>query len=176
MALFSNLRPLSPYLRKYRKTFSIGAVCVLFNNGIWILFRSSSANAPSTTSTARSPLEALTYAGMLLAVAAAKAIFQFLTRWILIGDLARNRVRSAQRPVQAPRDASPTASIQRTRTGDIMARATNDLNAVRMLRRPRHYVHRQHPGVHRRRAGLHAQHQPQVDVVRPSCRCPSSAS
>ena len=32
------LRPLFPYLRKYRTTFLIGALCVLFNNGVWILF------------------------------------------------------------------------------------------------------------------------------------------
>ena len=36
----------------------------------------------------------------------------------------------------ASRKAFPTPYYQRTRTGDIMARATNDLNAVRMLLGP----------------------------------------
>ena len=36
--MFKNLRPLFPYLRKYRATFLIGALCVLCNNGVWILF------------------------------------------------------------------------------------------------------------------------------------------
>ena len=36
--MFENLRPLFPYLRKYRATFLIGALCVLCNNGVWILF------------------------------------------------------------------------------------------------------------------------------------------
>ena len=36
--MFKNLRPLVPYLRKYRATFYIGALCVLCNNVVWILF------------------------------------------------------------------------------------------------------------------------------------------
>ncbi len=36
--MFNNLRPLLPYLRKYRATYVIGALCVLCNNGVWILF------------------------------------------------------------------------------------------------------------------------------------------
>ena len=36
--MFRNLRPLAPYLRKYRTTFYIGAFCVLCNNTVWILF------------------------------------------------------------------------------------------------------------------------------------------
>ena len=36
--MFKNLSPLFPYLRKYRLTFWVGALCVLCNNGVWILF------------------------------------------------------------------------------------------------------------------------------------------
>ena len=77
----------------------------------------------------------LTYSLLLLAVAAVKAIFQFLTRWILIGisreiefDLRNDLFRHLER--------LSYSFYQRTRTGDIMARATNDLNAVRMLLGP----------------------------------------
>ena len=33
-----NLRPLVPYLKRYRSGLVWGGLCVLFNNGIWILF------------------------------------------------------------------------------------------------------------------------------------------
>ncbi len=36
--MFSNLRPLFPYMKKYWRGFAFGSICVLFNNGIWILF------------------------------------------------------------------------------------------------------------------------------------------
>ena len=36
--MFKNLQPLFPYLRKYRATFYLGALCVLFHNAVWILF------------------------------------------------------------------------------------------------------------------------------------------
>ena len=33
-----SLRPLFPYLKKYRGSYFGGDVCVFLNNGIWILF------------------------------------------------------------------------------------------------------------------------------------------
>ena len=33
-----SLRPLFPYLRKYRGSYFIGTICVFINNGVWILF------------------------------------------------------------------------------------------------------------------------------------------
>ena len=33
-----NLRPLFPYLKKYRGSYVVGTICVLINNGVWILF------------------------------------------------------------------------------------------------------------------------------------------
>ena len=37
--MFPNrLRPLVPYLKRHRLGLFLGGLCVLFNNGIWILF------------------------------------------------------------------------------------------------------------------------------------------
>ena len=33
-----SLRPLFPYLKKYRGSYFVGTICVFFNNGVWILF------------------------------------------------------------------------------------------------------------------------------------------
>ena len=36
--MFKRLRPLFPYMKKYRRGMILGAVSVLLNNGIWILY------------------------------------------------------------------------------------------------------------------------------------------
>ncbi len=130
--MFQNLRPLAPYLRKYRKTFWIGALCVLCNNGVWILFPLVIRRAIDDLNKQLNIQKLAFYAGALLAVAGTKAIFQFLTRWILIGA-SRDIEFDLRNDLFAHLERLSYSFYQRTRTGDIMARATNDLNAVRML-------------------------------------------
>ena len=130
--MFKNLQPLFPYLRKYRATFYLGALCVLFHNAVWILFPLVIRNAVEALNTHVTVPTLRRYALYLLAVAVVKGSFQYLTRWILIGvsrqiefDLRNDLFRHLER--------LSYDYYQRTRTGDIMARMTNDLNAVRML-------------------------------------------
>lgn len=130
-----NLRPLFPYLKKYRGSYVVGTICVFINNGVWILFPLVLRHAVDGLRTEVSREKLLTYSLELLGVAAIKGIFQFLTRWIVIGisreiefDLRNDLFRHLER--------LSYSYYQRTRTGDIMARATNDLNAVRMLLGP----------------------------------------
>ena len=130
--LLQNLRPLFPYLRKYRATFWIGAVCVLCNNCVWILFPLVIRRAIDDLNQGVTLHKLITYSGWLLAVAGTKAIFQFLTRWILIG-VSREIEFDLRNDLFAHLERLSYSFYQRTRTGDIMARATNDLNAVRML-------------------------------------------
>ncbi len=130
--MFKNLSPLFPYLRKYRSTFIIGALCVLCNNGVWILFPLVIRRAIDDLNRGVTHHKLLTYSLELLAVAGAKAIFQYLTRWILIG-VSREIEFDLRNDLFAHLERLSYGFYQRTRTGDIMARATNDLNAVRML-------------------------------------------
>jgi len=130
--MFKNLRPLFPYLRKYRATFWVGALCVLFNNCVWILFPLVILRAIDDLNQGVTLHKLLTYSGWLLAVAGTKAIFQFLTRWILIG-VSREIEFDLRNDLFTHLERLSYSFYQRTRTGDIMARATNDLNAVRML-------------------------------------------
>src|SRR5579864_3026405 len=83
--MLKNLRPLLPYLRRYRGTYIVGALCVLCNNGIWILFPLVIRRAIDDLNRGVTRHKLFTYAALLLAIAGAKAIFQYLTRWILIG-------------------------------------------------------------------------------------------
>src|SRR5215831_14091054 len=130
--MFKALQPLAPYLRKYRRTFYIGALCVLCNNGVWILFPMVIRNAVQALNTAATRQVLLKYSLYLMAVSIAKGVFQYLTRWILIG-VSREIEFDLRNDLFAHLERLSYSFYQRTRTGDIMARMTNDLNAVRML-------------------------------------------
>src|SRR5712692_8422878 len=130
-----SLRPLLPYLKKYRRSYVAGAICVFCNNGIWILFPLVIRRAVDDLHLGVTRHKLFPYALLLLGVAAVKGIFQFLTRWILIG-ISREIEFDLRNDLFQHLEGLSYSYYQRTRTGDIMARATNDLNAVRMLLGP----------------------------------------
>jgi ATP-binding cassette subfamily B multidrug efflux pump len=130
-----SLRPLFPYLKKYRGSYVLGALCVLLLNGIAILLPLVIGHAVDDLTQAVTPRKLLIYALMVLAVAFSKSIFQFLTRWLVIG-ISREIEFDLRNDLFAHLEKLSYSYYQRTRTGDIMARATNDLNAVRMLLGP----------------------------------------
>ncbi|HVN21184.1 MAG TPA: ABC transporter transmembrane domain-containing protein, partial [Dongiaceae bacterium] len=130
--MFKRLRPLFPYVNKYRGTFLIGAVCVFANNEIWIQFPKVLRDAVNDLNHSFDQHVLLKYAGLLMLIALAKGLFQFLTRWILIG-ISREIEFDLRNDLFAHLEKLSYSYYQRTRTGDIMARMTNDLNAVRML-------------------------------------------
>jgi ATP-binding cassette subfamily B protein len=133
--MLKNLRPLFPYLKKYRWGYLLGTVSVFLHNGIWILFPQVIRKAVDDLHTGVTRHKLLVYALLLLAVAAAKGIFQFLTRWVVIG-ISREVEFDLRNDLFSHLEQLSYSYYQRTRTGDIMARATNDLNAVRMLLGP----------------------------------------
>jgi ATP-binding cassette subfamily B protein len=131
----NSLRPLFPYLKKYRMSYVLGTICVFLNNGVWILFPQVIRRAVDDLHLGVTRHKLLSYALLLLAVAATKGIFQFLTRWIVIG-VSREIEFDLRNDLFRHLESLSYSFYQRTRTGDIMARATNDLNAVRMLLGP----------------------------------------
>jgi len=139
--MFKHLRPLWPYLRKYRGTLVLGAISVLLTNGIWVLFpqvvrrtmdvlkQVDSQDAGTTRH------ELFICCLLMLAIAFTKGIFQFLTRWLVIG-VSRDIEYDLRNDIFRHLESLSLSYYQKNRTGDIMARATNDLNAVRMLLGP----------------------------------------
>src|ERR1700704_1654439 len=131
-----NLKPLWPYLSKYRLTLFWGAITVLFNNGLWVL-------SPQVVRRAVDDLnrhgvtqnKILIYSALLVGLALGKGIFQFLTRWLVIG-VSREIEYDLRNDIFRHLESLSYSHYQKNRTGDIMARATNDLNAVRMLLGP----------------------------------------
>ena len=130
-----SLRPLVPYLKRYRRGLLLGGLCVLFNNGIWILFPQVIRKAVNGLNAGVTREKLATYALMVIAVALAKGIFQFLTRWVVIG-ISRDIEFDLRNDLFAHLERLSYSYYQRNRTGDIMAKATNDLNAVRNLLGP----------------------------------------
>ena len=135
MTLLENLRPLFPYMRRYRRGFLLGGFFAVCSNAIWIMLPLVLMKAVNDITHHFSYHDVEYYAELLVAIAVSKGIFLFLTRWVLIGisreieyDIRNDLFRVLER--QAP------SYFQENRTGDIMARATNDLNAVRMLLGP----------------------------------------
>jgi len=72
-----SLRPLFPYLKKYRRSYAVGTLCVLLTNGIWVLFPQVIRRAVDDLHLGVTRHKLLTYALVLLAVAFTKGIFQF---------------------------------------------------------------------------------------------------
>ena len=74
----------------------------------------------------------LLYGGALLGIGLLGGMFRFWTRSILIGA-SRDLEYDMRNDFFAHLQTLPLAYYQSNRTGDLMSRATNDLNAVRMM-------------------------------------------
>ncbi len=129
------LRPLLPYLKRYRWGLVAGTFCVLFSNGAWILLPKIIGGAAESLEAGVTRHKLLIFALQVLVVAGVRGIFLFLTRWIVIG-ISRDIEFDLRNDLFAHLETLSYSYYQRMRTGDIMARATNDLNAVRMLLGP----------------------------------------
>ena len=140
--MLKRLRPLFPYMHKYRRGFLVGGVAVLLNNGVWVLLPQILRRAIDFLQSAvsRHAVEAgtrilMVYALAVVGIALFKGVFQYISRWVLIG-ISRDIEFDLRNDLFRHLEVLSHSYYQRTRTGDIMARATNDLNAVRMLLGP----------------------------------------
>jgi len=134
--MFKRLEPLKPYLYRYRVQFFWGGLALFLNNVIWIQFPRVIGRATDAMNRGTITRHLLTiYALELVAIALSKGLFQYLMRQILIG-VSREIEFDLRNDLFRHLESLSYSYYQRTRVGDIMARATNDLNAVRMLLGP----------------------------------------
>ena len=133
--MLRDLRPLFGYMRRYRWGYVRGTLSCITTNAVWVLFPKVLQAAIDDLNHGVTRQKVVLFACLLVAISAVKGIFLYAQRWILIGisrdiefDLRNDLFRQLER-----QDAG---FYQRYRTGDIMARMTNDLNAVRMLLGP----------------------------------------
>jgi ATP-binding cassette, subfamily B, multidrug efflux pump len=130
-----SMRPLLPYLKRYRWGFVAGAVCIVLSNGAQAGLPRVIGNAAQSLSSGLTRHKLLIFTLEVLGLAVVRGIFLFLTRWIVIG-ISRDIEFDLRNDLFAHLETLSYSYYQRMRTGDIMARVTNDLNAVRMLMGP----------------------------------------
>jgi ATP-binding cassette, subfamily B, multidrug efflux pump len=130
-----SMRPLLPYLKRYRWGFFVGAICTVISNGAWALLPRVIGNAAQGLQSNVTRHKLFIFSLEVLALAAVRGIFLFLTRWVVIG-ISRDIEFDLRNDLFARLETLSYSYYQRMRTGDIMARMTNDLNAVRMLMGP----------------------------------------
>ena len=130
-----DLKQFARYFRPYKVPLTIGIVCIFagvcFNLYIPLIV-GQAVDANWTTIT----WSMLTLsAAKVLGASAVSGIFLFLQRRILIG-MSRNIEYDLRRDFYAHLVNQPLSFFHEHRTGDLMARATNDLAAVRQLAGP----------------------------------------
>jgi ATP-binding cassette subfamily B protein len=102
---------------------------------LWVLFPQVLRRAINDLQAGVTTQKLGRYALAIVALVLAKGVFQFLTRWIVIG-ISRDIEFDLRNDLFAKLETLSHSFYQRTRTGDVMARATNDLNNVRALLGP----------------------------------------
>ena len=125
-------RRLLAYVERYRTAFTLGSLCIVATTAIslagpWVL-KYAIDDLTARVTAAKLAL----YGGALLGLAAVGGIFRFLQRRIIIGA-SRDIEFDLRNDFFARLQLFEPAYFHRNRTGDLMSRATNDLNAVRMM-------------------------------------------
>jgi len=133
--MFKHLKPLLPYMRRYRRAYVWGGIVAVLSSAVWVFFPRVIGIAVDDLNRGVTRQKILLYACVLVGISVTKGIFLFYTRWILIG-ISRDIEFDLRNDLFLQLEKQSAEYYQQRRTGDIMARMTNDLNAVRMLLGP----------------------------------------
>jgi ATP-binding cassette subfamily B multidrug efflux pump len=133
--MLTRLRPLFPYLRRYWKSFVWGGLALIIYNSSKVMIPLVIGNAANDIQHNLSAQKLERDALLLFGIAIVAGICLYLTRQIIIGA-SREIEFDLRNDLFSHIEKQPPEFFQRHRTGDIMARSTNDLNAVRQLLGP----------------------------------------
>lgn len=133
--MFDKIRPLFPYLKRYWKNLVWGGVAVVAYNGVRVQLPMIVGHAIDDMKSGVTEAKILHHALRLLLVAGLSAIFLYITRQVIIGA-SREIEFDLRNDMFANLERQSASFYHSHRTGDIMARTTNDLNAVRQLLGP----------------------------------------
>jgi ATP-binding cassette, subfamily B, multidrug efflux pump len=125
-------RRLLAYVLRYRRAFVLGLVCSVATTSITLASPKILQYAVDDLTRSVTRAKLLEYGALLLSVGLVAGIFRFLMRRILIGA-SRDIEYDVRNDFFAHLETLPVSYFQTHRTGDLMSRATNDLNAVRMM-------------------------------------------
>src|SRR5215472_2178092 len=128
----SPFRRLLSYILRYRRDFSLGLACVIVTTAVALASPKIFQYAIDDLTRGVTRAKLLEYGSLLLFVGVFGGVFRFLMRRILTG-VSRHIEYDMRNDFFAHLETLPLAYFQAHRTGDLMSRATNDLNAVRMM-------------------------------------------
>ncbi len=131
----AKLRPLTPYLKRYWRSFAWGGLALITYNCFRVVLPLVIGHAVDDMHQGLTEAKIVHHALRLLVVAALSAIFLYITRQVIIGA-SREIEFDLRNDMFANLEQQAPSYYQRYRTGDIMARMTNDLTAVRALLGP----------------------------------------
>jgi ATP-binding cassette, subfamily B, multidrug efflux pump len=120
------------YVSKYRRDFLLGLACAVVNKLVALAGPLVLSYAVDDLQRAVTRAKLFGYGTLLLAIGLLSGAFLFLSRRILIGA-SRHIEYDMRNDFFAHLETLPLSYFQTHRTGDLMSRATNDLNAVRMM-------------------------------------------
>ena len=130
-----DLRKFARYFRPYKKSLIIGIFCILASTIVGLLIPLFVGQAVDDLMAGVTWSKLTRYSLTILGVSLVSGTFLFLQRRILIG-MSRHVEYDLRRDFYAHLIDQPLSFFQEHRTGDLMARATNDLAAVRQLAGP----------------------------------------
>jgi ATP-binding cassette subfamily B protein len=130
-----DLRKFARYFRPYTKSLVVGVICIVASVVIGLLIPVFVGRAVDDLRTGPSWRKITLSALLVIGASAVSGIFLFLQRLILIG-MSRHVEYDLRQDFYAHLQRQPLTFFHGHRTGDLMARATNDLAAVRQLAGP----------------------------------------
>ena len=130
-----DLRKFARYFRKYKLQLTIGIACILAGVVVGLFIPLIVGRAIDANWQQVSWTNLTIAAGKVLAASLVSGIFLFLQRRILIG-MSRNVEYDLREEFYGHLVDQPLSFYHEHRVGDLMARATNDLAAVRQLAGP----------------------------------------
>lgn len=132
---FALLRTLLPFLKRYKGRFALGFLIIVVNVAVYVAIPYILKLAIDSLSHGVSARRLLGYCAMLMGTVLVRGVLTYFQRLILI-NTSRYLEYDLRNALLARLETLSMSWFGRIRTGDIMARATNDLNAVRNMLGP----------------------------------------
>jgi ATP-binding cassette subfamily B protein len=126
------LRKLISYFAPYKRAMFFGIACVFMTNVLKMAAPLVLRRAVDDLTSVVTQSKLLEYGGLLVLFALIQGIFLFTQRRVLI-NMSRDIEYDLRNDFYGHLQKLPFEFYQTHRTGDLMARATNDLSAVRMI-------------------------------------------
>jgi ATP-binding cassette, subfamily B, multidrug efflux pump len=130
-----DLKKFARYFRPYKLQLAIGIACIFGSTAAGLFIPLFVGQAIDANWTGVSWALLWIAAGKVLAASVISGLFLFLQRRVLIG-MSRNVEYDMRKELYEHLVGQPLSFYHDHRTGDLMARATNDLSAVRQLAGP----------------------------------------